>query len=60
MTTAQYGVCTHRREGNCWDNALVERFFSSLKREWTGDEGRMVITPFITVVKSRGHAAASI
>jgi transposase InsO family protein len=25
------------RKGNCWDNALVERFFSSLKREWTGD-----------------------
>jgi len=25
------------RKGNCWDNAPVERFFSSLKREWTGD-----------------------
>ena len=22
---------------NCWDNAPIERFFSSLKREWTGD-----------------------
>jgi putative transposase len=22
------------RKGNCWDNAPVERFFSSLKREW--------------------------
>ncbi len=25
------------RKGNCWDNAPVERFFSALKREWTGD-----------------------
>lgn len=25
------------RKGNCWDNAPIERFFSSLKREWTGD-----------------------
>ena len=23
---------------NCWNNAPVERFFSSLKREWTGDQ----------------------
>lgn len=26
------------RKGNCWDNAPVERFFSSLKREWIGDQ----------------------
>lgn len=26
------------RKGNCWDNAPVERFFGSLKREWTGDQ----------------------
>ena len=26
------------RTGNCWDNAPVERSFSSLKREWTGDQ----------------------
>ena len=25
------------RKVNCWDNVPVERFFSSLKREWTGD-----------------------
>ncbi|SCZ61475.1 Transposase InsO and inactivated derivatives [Thiohalomonas denitrificans] len=30
-------VCSMSRKGNCWDNAPVERFFSSLKREWTGD-----------------------
>lgn len=34
----QHGlICSMRRKGNCWDNAPVERFFSSLKREWTGD-----------------------
>ena len=26
------------RKGNCWDNSPVERFFSSLKREWIGDQ----------------------
>ena len=29
-------LCSMSRKGNCWDNAPVERFFSSLKREWTG------------------------
>ena len=26
------------RKGNCWDNAVMERFFGSLKSEWTYDE----------------------
>lgn len=30
-------ISSMSRKGNCWDNAPVERFFSSLKREWTGD-----------------------
>ena len=30
-------VCSMSRKGNCWDNSPVERFFSSLKREWIGD-----------------------
>ncbi len=30
-------VASMSRKGNCWDNAPVEQFFSSLKREWTGD-----------------------
>jgi putative transposase len=35
----QYGMIpSMSRKGNCWDNAPVERFFSSLKREWTGDQ----------------------
>jgi putative transposase len=34
---AQYGLCgSMRRKGDCLDNAVVERFFGSLKREWTG------------------------
>lgn len=34
----QHGmICSMNRKGNCWDNSPVERFFSSLKREWTGD-----------------------
>lgn len=26
--------CSMSRKGDCWDNACVERFFSSLKNEW--------------------------
>ncbi|MBL4653822.1 MAG: IS3 family transposase [Flavobacteriales bacterium] len=26
------------RKGNCWDNAPMERFFSSLKSEWLRDK----------------------
>jgi putative transposase len=34
----QHGMlCSMSRKGNCWDNSPVERFFSSLKRECTGD-----------------------
>ncbi len=25
------------RRVNCWDNAVVERFFRSLKSEWIGE-----------------------
>ena len=30
--------CSMSRTGNCWDNAVVERFFWSLKHEWTRHE----------------------
>jgi len=34
----QYGmVCSMSRKGDCWDNAVVESFFHSLKTEWTDD-----------------------
>lgn len=28
-------VASMSRRGNCWDNAVMERFFGSLKSEWT-------------------------
>lgn len=31
-------TCSMSRTGNCWDNAVVERFFWSLKYEWTNHE----------------------
>lgn len=35
----QHGfVVSMSRKGNCWDNAPIERFFSSLKREWIADQ----------------------
>jgi len=32
---AQGMVASMSRKGNCWDNAVIERFFGSLKTEWT-------------------------
>ena len=30
----EYGIeCSMSRKGNCWDNAVVESFFASLKQE---------------------------
>lgn len=40
------------RKGNCWDNAVVERFFRSLKQEWidgpyrTRDEARHAVIDY--------------
>ncbi len=30
-------TCSMSRKGNCWDSAVVEGFFSTLKREWVQD-----------------------
>jgi putative transposase len=30
--------CSMSQKGNCWDNAPMERFFSSLKSEWLRDK----------------------
>jgi putative transposase len=31
-----YGmICSMSRKGDCWDNAVCESFFHSLKTEWT-------------------------
>jgi len=44
------------RKGNCWDNAVVERFFGTLKREWTHDrtfrkrqEAKVAVIEYIEV-----------
>ena len=35
---AAHGIaCSMSRRGNCWDNACVESFFSTLKRELPND-----------------------
>ena len=31
-------TCSMSRKGNCYDNAVMERFFCSLKGEWTNHE----------------------
>jgi transposase InsO family protein len=52
----QHGiVCSMSRKGNCWDNGPVERFFSSLKREWTGD--RLYRTRQEAIMDIREYAA---
>ena len=43
------------RKGNCWDNAPVERFFSSLKREWTS--GRLYRTRQAAIADVREYVA---
>lgn len=36
----QYGIePSMSRKGDCWDNAVAESFFSSLKTEWLREEG---------------------
>ena len=38
MLLAQHGILpSMSRQGNCWDNAVIERFFKSYKDEWIGD-----------------------
>jgi len=52
----QYGmICSMSRKGNCWDNAPVERFFSSLKREWTGNQ--LYRTRFEAIADVREYVA---
>ena len=35
----QHGIqVSMSRKGNCWDNAVMERFFGTLKRECTSQE----------------------
>jgi len=48
------------RKGNCWDNAVMERFFGTLKREWTSrahfkthEEARTTIFEYIEAFYNR-------
>ena len=47
------GIASLSRKGNCWDNAVVESFFATLKRELpeatfrTRDEARLAVFEFI-------------
>lgn len=31
-------LCSMSRKGNCWDNAVAESFYGSLKNEWTDEK----------------------
>lgn len=41
-------VASMSRKGDCWDNAVMERFFGSLKSEWTSSQR------YITRAQARG------
>ena len=46
-----YGMtCSMSRKGDCWDNAVVESFFHSLKTEWISD----------TIYKTRNDARSEV
>ncbi len=39
LLLVQHGITVSMsRKGNCWDNAVMERFFKSYKEEWIGDQ----------------------
>lgn len=59
-------TCSMSRRGDCWDNAIPESFFSTLKVEWlyrlglmTREETRSMIFDFIEVFynRQRRHSA---
>jgi len=57
----QYGMtCSMSRNGNCWDNAVMESFYRSIKTELihhedfqTRDESRRAIFEYIEVFYNR-------
>jgi transposase InsO family protein len=60
-------LCSMSRRGNCWDNAPVESFFSTLKREWvfhqryrTRAEARQSIFDYIERFYNRQRIHTSI
>ena len=60
-------ICSMSRKGNCWDNAVVESFFGSLKNEWlqkkiypTTEEARKDIFNYIEVFYNRRRRHVSL
>ena len=60
-------ICSMSRKGNCWDNAPVESFFATIKRELihhrryhTRDEARRDIFEYIEVFYNRQRKHSSI
>ena len=60
-------LCSMSRKGNCWDNAPVESFFSTLKRELvfhqryhTRDEARQSIFDYIERFYNRQRIHSSL
>jgi len=59
-------VCSMSRQGDCWDNAMMESFFGSLKTEWvynedyqTREEAKQSLFKYIELFynRKRRHAA---
>ena len=65
---SEHGVtCSMSRKGNCWDNAVVERFFSRLKMELvhtrsfrTREEARRALFDYIEVFYIRKRRYSSL
>jgi transposase InsO family protein len=60
-------VCSMSRKGNCWDNAVVESFFGSLKNEWiqkkiyeTLEDAKKDIFNYVEVFYNRKRRHASL
>ena len=64
---SQHGIeCSMSRRGNCYDNAVVESFFGTLKTEWihhhtyaTRNEARLALFEYLEVFynRKRRHSA---
>jgi transposase InsO family protein len=59
--------CSMSRKGNCWDNAVVESFFSSLKQELvylstfnTHQEAQLALFEYIEVFYNRKRRHSSL
>ena len=67
LLTAHGMECSMSRVGDCWDNAVAESFFATLKREladdcdWqTRDEARTAVFEYIEVWYNRQRRHSSL